>query len=342
MPPQQATFRSGFSFVENNNFVIVYLNYDFIKGNLLYLYNNENDQNNLYNIRLFKKSTNAEYRSYIQFDIIFSINKMENDSAIDSATLKTIEDQTNATISSTFTDEYKNQIGANAVASTIQSYQNNIGQLNAAISSNTGVDANTYCNSGSVAEGLQGYCAQYISLNKMVNELNNPNSVLYSTIYSTAVATAMQTASATATSVSSKVAIQVAESAKQKTLTSLKELNQNISKINNGLKSVTDGVNSLNSGAKELSQGMEQFNNEGISKIANFVDNDLKNSTEKVKKLQQLAKEYKSFTNISKDAKGNTKFILVIDGQKVKEKKIKTTKKEKKETVGDRILNLFE
>ena len=66
-------------FVENDNFVIVYLNYDFIKGNLLYLYNKETDQNKLYNIRLFKKSTNAEYRSYIQFDIIFSINKMEND-----------------------------------------------------------------------------------------------------------------------------------------------------------------------------------------------------------------------------------------------------------------------
>ena len=71
-------------FIENDNFVIVYLNYDFIKGNLLYLYNKdtEDDKNKLYNIRFFKKSTNIEYRSYVQFDVIFSINKFKNDIGI--------------------------------------------------------------------------------------------------------------------------------------------------------------------------------------------------------------------------------------------------------------------
>ena len=270
-----------------------------------------------------------------------AINKMEQDSAIDNETLQTINEQTNATINATFTDAYKAQIGSQAVASTKQSYQNSIGQLNAAISSNTGVDASIYCNSGNVAEGLQTYCAQYISLNKMVSELDNPSSVLYSTIFNTAVSTAMQTASATATNVSSKVAVQVAEAAKQKTLASLKELNTNISKINNGLKSVSDGVDSLNSGANELSQGMQQFNDEGVSKITDFINNDLKNYADKIVKLQKLAKEYNTFTNISKNTKGNTKFILVIDSEKVKEEKKVTKKQTKKESIGDKIINLF-
>ena len=273
-----------------------------------------------------------------------AINKMENDSAIDNETLQTIKTQTNETINTTFTDEYKNQIGSQAVASTKQSYQSNVSQLEAGINAQVsayGLDANTYCNSGNVSEGLQNYCAQYISLSKMVSELDNPGSVLYQTIYNTAVQTAIQTASATASSVSEKVAVQVANVAKQKTLNSLKELNENISKINNGLKSVSDGVSSLNSGASELSQGMEQFNVEGINKIADFVNNDLKQATDKVEKLQKLAKDYNTFTNVSKGTNGNIKFILVIDSIKVKEEKKVTKNTKKKESIGDKIINLF-
>ena len=94
-------------------------------------------------------------------------------------------------------------------------------------------------------------------------------------------------------------------------------------------------------GTSTLTNGMQAFNNQGINKITNFVNTDLKNGTNKIKELQKLAKNYNSFTGIDKNTKGETKFILVIDGKKVKETKKNTKKAETKETIIDRIKNLF-
>lgn len=273
-----------------------------------------------------------------------SIAKLESDEAINSDTLSTIKNEVNNAINATFTSEYKDSIGKQAVIAAASTYEGNINKLEAGINAQVsayGFTASTYCNSGAVAEALQTYCSQYIALKAMVNELNNTNSVLYTTIYNTAVQTAMTTATSTASAVSEKVATSVANTAKESTITSLKELNENISKINGGLKNVADGVSTLNSGANELSEGLEQFNNQGIDKIANFVNDDLKSSTNKIKKLKKLSKNYNTFTKLDNNIKGETKFILVIDGEKVKEEKKAVKKEEKKETFIDRVKNLF-
>ena len=57
--------------------------------------------------------------------------------------------------------------------------------------------------------------------------------------------------------------------------------------------------------------------------------------------LVDLSNEYSSITKTSKDIKSNTKIIMVVDGVKAKEEKSNINSVTKKETIWDRILNLF-
>ena len=269
-----------------------------------------------------------------------AIAKIEASDAIDSETINSIKLQAKQAISSKFTEQYMASLGAQAISATIKTYQSNMNQIDEGIKAKTGgASADMVCQTPPT--GLETYCAQYTSLKAMISQLSDSNSTLYKTIASAAGASAKEAALQTALSSSESVAKSVAASAKQTSLNSLKEINNNITKINNGLSSVNDGANKLNDGAIKLRDGLEKFNNEGINKIQDFVNNDLKNATTNIKELKKLAQEYNTFTKIDSNTKGETKFILVIDGQKVKEEKKQKKKTVKKETFGDKIINLF-
>ena len=161
---------------------------------------------------------------------------------------------------------------------------------------------------------------------------NNALELAKQTAAQAAYQTALQTASETASETSTQVATQVAAVVK----------NTVINKMVTSLNTLVGGLDSLLDGAQTLSNGIEQFDNEGINKIATLVNDKVKPTSNKLQSLTKLANDYNTFTKTSNNVDSNTKFILVIDSQKkVEEKKETKTTKKANETFMDRVKNLF-
>ena len=102
-----------------------------------------------------------------------------------------------------------------------------------------------------------------------------------------------------------------------------------------------NGTNALSEGINTLNTGITTYNNEGIIPLTNTINNSLSNNINKIKKLTELGNNYQTYTmNYATDS-GETKFIIVLDGQKVKKTTTKTETKTEKITFIDRIKNLF-
>ena len=66
---------------------------------------------------------------------------------------------------------------------------------------------------------------------------------------------------------------------------------------------------------------MIKFDEQGIQKIYRIVNNNVKDLQARIEKLRELSDEYKTFTNIDENAKGNVKFIMMIDSLKKEDEK---------------------
>ena len=135
----------------------------------------------------------------------------------------------------------------------------------------------------------------------------------------------------------------------------LTELENGSKQISNGTKQLSDGVkiltektgelklgiDSLYKGSNELYTGIKTFNTEGITKINNLVNSKVKTTEKRLKALIDLSESYETFTMKNENTKGNTKFILNIEGVKEVEEKEIEEEKEEKITLWTRIKNLF-
>lgn len=93
----------------------------------------------------------------------------------------------------------------------------------------------------------------------------------------------------------------------------LKEINNGSSTINSYTYKLNEATDKLDSGSTELTNGIKKFDNEGIQKIASYVNGDAKNIENKIKRLQELGKEYDTFTRKDSKMNGETKFIVKIE-----------------------------
>ena len=159
--------------------------------------------------------------------------------------------------------------------------------------------------------------------------------------------TAKQVAGQTATT----TATQVGNQAKQKFTNqvvsqmttlgeSLGELTEGLSTLDSGVEKLSVGTNQLDSGITELAEGITKFNTEGIDKICNYINGDLKDITTRIDRLEELANNYNNFTMLNNGDKGNVKFIMISDGIKseedskekmIVENKVEGTKEENSE-----------
>ena len=141
------------------------------------------------------------------------------------------------------------------------------------------------------------------------------------TALTVAQSTATQTAGATAT----QTATQVGNQAKQKftnqvvsqmsTLGSaLSELTNGLETIDNGVSALAVGTNKLDNGALQLASGVKTFNDQGISKINNLVNGDLRNFASRLEKINELANEYNNYAGIQDGTEGEVRFIMIVDG----------------------------
>lgn len=78
--------------------------------------------------------------------------------------------------------------------------------------------------------------------------------------------------------------------------------------------SLTSGAETINEGANTLAEGISTFNKEGIGKICNYLNGNVKNIAVRVEKLEELSEEYKNFTMLNEKANGKVKFIMIVDG----------------------------
>ena len=161
------------------------------------------------------------------------------------------------------------------------------------------------------------------------------------TAETTALTVAQNTATQTAGATATQTATQVGNQAKQKftnqvvsqmsTLgTALDELTNGLANIDNGVSALSVGTNKLDSGALQLANGVKTFNEQGISKINNLVNGDLRNIASRVEKMNELANEYNNYAGIQNGMAGEVKFIMITDsttgnGEVKKEEAVITT-----------------
>ena len=59
----------------------------------------------------------------------------------------------------------------------------------------------------------------------------------------------------------------------------------------------------------QLSDGLQQFSDEGISKITSLLKNDVGNIVERLKATVKVAQNYKSYSGLTDQMDGEVKFI---------------------------------
>ena len=148
-------------------------------------------------------------------------------------------------------------------------------------------------------------------------------SVAKQTAQSTASQVAQSVASQTAKTVAGTVANQVKGAAlsqvasQMSSLTEgLTELTSGLAQLNEGAGTLTEGTSTLADGSNTLAEGMNKFDQEGIEKIANYINGDVKDLTSRLEALKKLSEEYKTFTKINDGDKGSVKFIMITDSLK--------------------------
>ncbi len=86
-----------------------------------------------------------------------------------------------------------------------------------------------------------------------------------------------------------------------------------ILKMKDGAPALTEGVSKLKDGSMQLSEGLKKLNDEGIEKITNLVNGDVKGVVTRLKATIDVSKNYKNFSGISDDTDGQVKFIYRTD-----------------------------
>lgn len=97
------------------------------------------------------------------------------------------------------------------------------------------------------------------------------------------------------------------------------KLNSGASQIADGTNQIVSGVDQLTTGSKTLSEGahtladgMVQFNEEGINKILDAYNGDLKTFTNKLQAVIDAGEEYQTYSAIADGQTGSVKFIYKL------------------------------
>ena len=100
-------------------------------------------------------------------------------------------------------------------------------------------------------------------------------------------------------------------------------LNSGVAKLNASTNTLSSASTQLSESSKTIANGMEtlssginEFNTQAIDKIYNFVDNNVKDLTERIEGLDDLSKKYINFAMKDEAMNGNVKFITITDSIK--------------------------
>ena len=83
---------------------------------------------------------------------------------------------------------------------------------------------------------------------------------------------------------------------------------------------MVQGADKLGNGSHDLSDGMLEFDEEGIGKIVNSYNGDIKPLTGRLQAMLDAGEDYQTFTGLSDGVNGSVKFIYKLDSIKTGEK----------------------
>ena len=91
-------------------------------------------------------------------------------------------------------------------------------------------------------------------------------------------------------------------------------LKDGTSQLATGGKELKSGTLQLKDGSTQLSEGMEKFDKEGVKKITDTLNGDVKTMLERLKAVERADKDYKAFDGQNDNAKGKVKFVIETAG----------------------------
>lgn len=96
-------------------------------------------------------------------------------------------------------------------------------------------------------------------------------------------------------------------------------LTDGASKLSGAAIQIGEGVQKLAKGSNQLMDGMIEFDKEGIQKLMDAYDGDVKTLLNKLEAVVNAGKEYQTFTKVAKGTKGSVKFIYRTEAIKPEE-----------------------
>ncbi|MEY8516808.1 hypothetical protein AALC25_07725 [Lachnospiraceae bacterium 29-84] len=90
-------------------------------------------------------------------------------------------------------------------------------------------------------------------------------------------------------------------------------------KLQDATGQVAEGVDELEDGSKQLMDGMVQFDEEGIQKLVDAYNGDVKELLDRLEAVEQAGKEYQTFTKVADGTSGSVKFIYRTEGIEAEE-----------------------
>jgi len=293
-----------------------------------------------------------------------AINSLSNNStnALNNEQITSIKNKTVNTVKSTFTTEYKNNLANtawNTVKANMSSNDSNVvGYVTNSVSEavieylKSVNEYNDYvaCETGKAIVSKGGTMTNEQTASCLVIKNDKTLPYVQQAATTSGSKTASNVSSYIAEKVSKEVAVTVAETSAINTASTISTSlsnevantvkNASISTITSSLTELYNGVTELYNGINELSNGVSKYNNEGIKKLSSIVNGDVKTTTERIKSLVKLGENYKTISSET-GIDGETKFVFVVDSKKYVEPTIVKENTETKNSLIDRVKNLF-
>ena len=97
-------------------------------------------------------------------------------------------------------------------------------------------------------------------------------------------------------------------------------LNDGAGKLSGATGQLSDGVDQLEDGSKELMDGMARFDEEGIQKLTDTYNGDIKTLLNRLEAITDAGKAYQTFTKTADGTKASVKFIIRTEAVKAEDK----------------------
>lgn len=89
---------------------------------------------------------------------------------------------------------------------------------------------------------------------------------------------------------------------------------EGVGTLKTGTDKIVSGVEQLDEGAHDLADGMVQFNEEGIERLVNAYNGDIKVLVERLQEVLDAGESYQSFTEVADGVNGSVKFVYKTEG----------------------------